>query len=179
MRPFGGCTTLALILAALAPASTARGEEPATKTLRIGTFDSRAVVLAYGNSALGRERLTGLRADLEKAKADGDSKRAEQLEAEGRHLQDLMHLQVFSNGSASNVLERITEALPAIAREAGVDLIVSQWELAYVTDAVQRVDVTARLVEHLQPSEQAMKWIADLGNRPPIPMEKLVMGPEE
>jgi hypothetical protein len=61
---------LALLACALLATSTVETQPPAR--LRIGTFDSRAVALAYYRSPAAKEWMQTLRADIEKAKAAND-----------------------------------------------------------------------------------------------------------
>jgi hypothetical protein len=157
---------LALLACSLLAASTVETQAPAR--LRIGTFDSRAVALAYYRSPATKERMQALRADLEKAKAANDEKRVKELEAQGPAWQMLMHLQVFSNGSIGNVTAVIADRLPAIAAAAGVSAIVSEFELAYAGTTVERVDVTAQVAALFNPGEAAKKMIESMKGQKPI-----------
>lgn len=115
---------------------------------RIGVYDSRLVALAYYNSAEHR--------------AD--------KEHHGPALQSLAHYQVFSNSSIPNIIDKLKTRLPAIAREAGVALIVSKWDIAHAGDGVEYVDVTDKLVAELKPDAKVQKWIADMRNKEPMPL---------
>jgi len=156
----------ALLACALILPSTVETQAPAR--LRVGTFDSRAVALAYYRSPATSERMQALRADIEKAKAANDEKRVKELEAQGPARQMLMHLQVFSNGSIGNVTAVIADRLPAIAAAAGVSAIVSEFELAYAGTAVERVDVTAQVAALFNPDAAAKKMIDSMKGQKPI-----------
>jgi hypothetical protein len=157
---------LALLAGSLLATSTVETQAPAR--LRIGTFDSRAVALAYYRSPAATERMQGLRADLEKAKAANDEKRVKELEAQGPAWQMLMHLQVFSSGSIGNVTAVVANRLPAIAAAAGVSAIVSEFELAYAGTTVERVDVTSQVAALFNPDQAVKKMIESMKSQKPM-----------
>ncbi len=145
-------------------------------TLRIGTYDSRAVALAYYNSAEQKLVSQNMQAEYQKAKAAGDEAKIKELEAAGPARQELMHQQVFSSGTISNVMATLQNKIPAIARDARVVLMASKWDIVYRDSAVEYVDVTMQLVQLLNPEEKVLKWIEELKSQPPIPIDKLPRG---
>lgn len=140
--------------------------------VRIGTYDSRAIAIAYYRSGHLSE-MTGLQTEYAKAKAANDDKRAKELEAAGIAWQELLHEQAFSTGSISNIIATIKDKLPAIAKEAGVALLASKWDVTYRDSAVEYVDVTMSLVKLFNPGEQVMKLIEDLKTQDPVPIDSL------
>ena len=140
---------------------------------RIGTYDSRAIALAFYNTDQFRQTMSGMMAELEKVKSAKDDKRVKELESQGQFMQARMHWQVFSNLSVPNVIDRIKDALPGIAKDAGVSAIVSKWELVYKDESIECVDVTPRLVKLFNPDEKVLKWIEEGSKQDPIPLEKL------
>ena len=157
---------LVLLAGALLVPTTGGAQAPAR--LRVGTFDSRLVALAYYRSPATREWMKALRADIEKAKAANDEKRVKELEAQGPARQSLMHLQVFSNGSISNVTSVIADRLPAIAAAAGVSAIVSKWELPYAETTVEQVDVTAQIAALFDPDDATRKMMESMKSQKPM-----------
>lgn len=153
--------------------------QPKPPPLRVGTFESRAIALAFWRSEEGMKQINGIREKYEKAKAAKDEKRMKQLEIEGPGLQVRMHQQVFSTGSVTDIIEKMKTALPPIAKEAGVSLIVSKWQIAYKDPSVEYVDVTPQLAKLFNPSDEVMKMIEDLRKKEPVPIEKLSMGPND
>jgi hypothetical protein len=147
------------VVAAAAPAA-----------VRIGTFDSRAVALAYYRSPSVMKELTGMRAEFEKAKAAGDETKVKDLEARGPAMQTLMHQQVFSDGSINNITAAIANRLPEVAKAAGVVAIVSVWELAHSAPSVEVVDVTPQVVALFAPDAQTTKIIESMKGQKPIPL---------
>jgi hypothetical protein len=67
-----------------------------------------------------------------------------------------------------DILARIADRLPLVAREAGVDVLVSQWTLAYRAPGAELVDVTDRLVAEFHPDEATLELIRELRKREPL-----------
>jgi hypothetical protein len=137
-------------------------------TIRIGTFDSRAVALAYYRSPSVMKELAGMRAELDKAKSAGDQKKVEELQTRGPAMQMLMHQQGFSNGSIGNITSTIANRLPDIARAANVVAVVSCWEVPHAAASVELVDVTPQMVALFAPDAQTMKIIESMKGQKPI-----------
>ena len=78
-----GVLAAGILALACAAAGPPRAEPANDATVVLGTFDSRAIAVAYGNSDPFRAYITGLRQELEDAKASGDDARAAELEAFG------------------------------------------------------------------------------------------------
>jgi hypothetical protein len=144
---------------------------------KVGTFDSRAVALAYWRSGPGMEKLEGLHREMEEAKAAGDEKRVQELEVEGPGLQVRMHQQVFSTGTVSDIIRKVEAEIPAIAESAGVSMIVSKWEIAYRDPGVEYVDVTPQLVDLFHPDDEIRKMIKKMEKQKPVPIDELSMDP--
>ncbi|MHC4910746.1 MAG: hypothetical protein ACYTF9_13625, partial [Planctomycetota bacterium] len=106
------------------------GEGPA---IRLGVFDSRAVAIASVNSARYKASLAELMEkttkEIEEARAAGDTDRVARLEARGPEMQQRLHEQGFGSAPVHEHLAHLKDKLPAIAERAGVDAIVSRWEL--------------------------------------------------
>ena len=61
--------------------------------LRVGTFDSRAVLFAYVDSDIFRNELKSAREEHEKAKKAGDTAKVNRIEAEQKARQARVHRQ--------------------------------------------------------------------------------------
>jgi len=168
-------TVIAITLTITCAGLAAAGEK--AQELRVGTFDSRSVALAFWRSPEGMEILNGLHKEMAKVKEEGDEKRIAELEVEGPGLQVRLHQQVFSTGSVTDVIERIEKKLPKIAKEAGVAIIVPKWNVAWQGGAVEVVDLTDQLVRCFNPSEQILMMIGQMGDQKPVPIEELSMDP--
>jgi len=154
------------------------GGGPEAKKLRVGTFDSRAVTAAYVGSEKFNRRIQQLMEEHKKAKAAGDAEKLKQLEADGKAQQDRIHQQGFSTAPVADILQQIKEELPAIAGEAGVEVIVSQWDVAYNVPSAKFVDVTDLIIKPFHPSQRTRRIVKELSKQPPIPLEKLKLMPE-
>lgn len=160
-----------LRLAPLTAADNASGGAEKPK-VRVGTFDSRAVAVAYAGSPGFDAKLKQMREQYQKAKAAGNQDKVKQLEAEGRAGQDQLHQQGFSTASVDNILAQIRDKLPAIAKEAGVDVLVSKWDLVYRDPAAQTVDVTELIIKPFEPKPRTLQTIKELMKQQPISLEQ-------
>jgi len=163
------------VLLAAVPAGPVRAAGSGPAAVRIGTFDSRAVALAYYRSPDVMKELMGMRAEMQKAQEAGDQKKVEELQARGPAMQMLMHQQGFSSGSIGNILPVIAPKLPEIAKAAGVVAIVSQWELPHTASNVELVDVTPQLVALFAPDAQTTKILEAMKGQKPIGLLEALM----
>jgi len=130
-------------------------------TVRVGTYDSRAVALAYGRSKLHDAHLDDLDERLENAFAAGDAAEVARLRAVEDRWQNRLHGQVFGETPIPDIIQLIADKLPAIKRRAGVRKIAARrrsrgWLFT------ERVDVTGALVDLFDPSEQTRTYIRQL-----------------
>jgi Skp family chaperone for outer membrane proteins len=163
---FGSCVIYTMV----------RAEDPITKTakakLRVGTFDSRAIAIAYARTDDFNQAVKKMMEEHKKAKADGDEKKVKELEAKGQAGQQLLHTQGFSTASVGEYLEHVKDKIPAVAKEVGVDVIVSKWDMVYQSPDAEFVDVTVQLVKLFKPDENTLKIGEELKKHPPISLEE-------
>ncbi len=177
------CAVLATVIGLMgislmrAEPAAGNGSGQAAKPMRVGIFDSRAVALAYYRKFYKSPEFTAwlkkLKQEHDQAKAAGDEEKAKRLEAEGRGGQAHSHSQVFGSAPIDDVVAKIKDQLPAIAKQAGVDLIVSKWSITYRSPDAQFVDVTEPLAKLFQPDETTMKMIREIPKHPPVSAEEL------
>jgi hypothetical protein len=136
-------------------------EKAPAEKVRVGTFDSRAIALVYYRSDATDPHSEELEARYEKAKAAGDEERIKQLEAEFKVLQEIAHKQTFSTWPVDNILEQIQDQIPAIAKQADVEIIVCKWDIVYQKDGIEFIDVTELMVQPFKPDEEAMRIITE------------------
>jgi len=141
--------------------------------VRIGTFDSRALAMAYYRSEPFRRHMADLHRQLDEAKANGDEERVQELERYGPELQTLVHKQGFGTWPVDNILEKIKDEIPQIAAQAEVDVIVSKWDIVYPKSGTEFVDVTDLMVAPFDPSEDTLKVIREIREQAPVPVEEL------
>lgn len=121
----------------------------AAQAMRVGTYDSRAIAVAYVHSDFMRQ------------------------EHQGPALQERLHEQGFGTASVIEFMAKIKQEIPGVAKDAGVVLIVSKWEVVYRDPAVEYVDVTIPLVKKFGSDARVMKMIEELMKHEPISSEKL------
>jgi hypothetical protein len=149
-------------------------EEASGSTVVVGTFDSRALAMAYYKSEAHAQYVKDLKAQHEKAKAAGDEDRVKELSAEGEASQELAHKQGFSTWPVDDILEKIKGKIPEIAEQAGVDIIVSKWDIVHKRADVEFIDVTVLMVQPFNPDEETLKLIEEeLPKHDPVPLEEL------
>lgn len=137
--------------------------EPAP--VRVGVYDSRAVVIAFTHSSRSKEQIQKLIAQRDAAT---DPAVRASFEKQGEALQDRRHRQGFSTASIADVLEHVEGELPGIAAASNVDVLVSKWDLAYRREGVEFVDVTAAMIAPFAPDDRVKAMIADLKNHEPL-----------
>lgn len=173
-RSIAALVLLALLaIPSIGRAAPAEGptEKAEPARLRVGTFDSRAVVVAFAASKQFDRQLKAMQAKLEKAKKDGDQKEVDRLKADGSARQKQFHRQGFGAAPVDDILDNIKDQLPEIAKRAGVDVIVSKWAVNYSAPGAQMVDVTDLMVEPFEPGERTKRIIQDLRGKAPLPAE--------
>jgi hypothetical protein len=158
--------TVSWILAAsLAACSSAElAQSAAVAGDRVGTYDGRAVVIAYANGPRFAEQMRKLRDAHNVAEDAGDKARMAALEAQAEEQQRRFHRQAFDGDDIEDVLAVVSEHLAAIRDAAGV----ARLEKVNLQrpDGVVTVDVTERLVALFEPNEKGRRWAADIQTRP-------------
>jgi len=154
--------------------STAASENP---TLVVGTFDSRAVAVAYVQSDAFSNYLVAQQTDvakvLERAKTAGDETLVAELGALGPAMQKRLHEQGFGTAPVDDIIARIIDKLPNIAKEAGVDVIISKWTLTYSNPTAEFIDVTSLIVAEFEPNERTLKMIQSTVEADPVPLDEI------
>lgn len=84
-----------------------------------------------------------------------------------------MHKQGFSTWPVDDILERIKDQIPEIAKQAGVDIIVSKWDIVYQLPGVEFIDVTDLLVMPFAPDASTLDLIKSLREIEPVSLEEL------
>lgn len=161
-----------IALAAISARPTRAADAPAAVAkVKIGTFDTRAIALAYGRSAEFQKVVQAAMAEHKKAKDAGDTKAVEAVEAKMKGLQDKMHWQVFSNWNIDDILPKIKPNYPEIAKKAGVVAIVPSVE--FVGAGVETVDVTDLMAAQFSPDEKTKSLMQDMSKSKPLPLEEI------
>jgi len=168
-----GVVTAVSLAASSSTAQAPGPSAPRGTKVRVGTFDSRALAIAYYRSPAFEKEIGELRTKLKEAEASGNTQLAKKLAADGPALQSLVHKQGFGTFPVDNLLAKIKDQLPTIARQADVSVIISKWRIAYQSDGVEFVDVTDAMVAPFGPDEKTSKIIEDMKNKAPLPLDQL------
>jgi len=174
VRKGNSIRTVLVIFAVLGASLMFLAPQPAQRPLRIGTYDSRAIPIAYAFSEIGAREMRDFEDQYRKAKAAGDEKLIKELEAKAIRQHQAQMVQAFSPASVAQILEKVKSDLPKVAKEAGVDLIVSQWDLVYYDRSAEVVDVTSGLVKLFNPREAAYKTIEEIRKQAPVPLAEAI-----
>jgi hypothetical protein len=162
-------TGLALLVSAATPVATAMSAEDGTAAVRIGTYDSRAIAIAYARST----HLAAVHADLQQRRAEaeerGDEALVREIEARGGALQLRLRLQGFSTAPVDDLLDAVRDRLPEAAREAGVAAILRSVD--FHEPSVEIVDVTDALVRLFDPDAAVLSVIAEVRANAPLALE--------
>lgn len=144
--------------------------------VRIGTFDSRCIAMAYGRTDFLID-IEDLRTRHAKAREEDNQELMKELEQLGPTKQVLMHQQGFSTGSIINILEKIKEKFPTIAKQNNLKLIVSKWEVMFSDESLELIDITDQLTALFNPDEATKKIIENVKTMEPVPIEKISINP--
>jgi hypothetical protein len=149
------------------------GAQQAPSPLKVGTYDSRVITLAYSRSAIFQSYISRVRVSYDSARKAGDTARMKQLNVEGMTLQHLLHQRVFGTGSVNSLMALVSDQLPALAEQAGVTLVMSQWEIDYKAIGVELVDMTNQIAALFKPLVNIDTLAAEIRKTEPIPLEQL------
>jgi hypothetical protein len=144
---------------------------PDAPTLVLGTFDSRALAIAYFRSEAHATQPSELVAA--RAQAAGDTTTMQRLDAEMRARQALAHRQGFGGAPIPELLAMIEDEIPAIARRAGVDAVVSQADLLWLDPDAETVDLSLALAEAFAPSEETRRMLPEVLKQKPVPLDRI------
>lgn len=144
-----------------------------TNKFRIGVYDSRAVAVAWANSTEFQATVKTIETEHQKATAAKNEKRLKEIEAQMKSQQRRAHEQAFSTGSVASIMETVKNRLPEVAKQSGVQLIVSKWEVNHQSPEIEAVDVTDKIVALFHVTERGLKWSKEIQQKPPLAIEKI------
>ena len=144
-------------------------QKDAAPKARLGTYDSRAVAIAYAPSK--HNPVAEKMKEHAAAKQAGDTAKVKELEAWGAAHQRQLHRQGFARVPVDDLLAHVADKLPEVARAAGVDAIVFGCD-QHGAD-VELVDVTMQLVALYEPNERTLGFVANALKAKPVSLEEL------
>ena len=157
----GTCAFLGIGLAA--------DDAPKGKKIRIGTYDSRAIAIAYAHSAFNPVKEKW--AAYQKAKAAGDRAKMKELEAWGEQHQRQLHFQGFGRVPVDDLLAPVKDQVAKLLRERQLAAITMNCD--FTSGAVELVDVTDDLVKLYDPSQKTLKRVRAVRGAKPAPLTQI------
>lgn len=145
------------------------------EAVRVGVYDSRAVAVAYGRSKMHAKVVSGLVEEHKKAKAAGDTERAEELNKLGELQQMRLHLQAFSNAPVGEAMDAVKDGLSEVMAKRGVSVVTSKADATM--SGVELVDVTYDVVLLFEPDAATLRIVADMKGKEALPIEEVAMMP--
>ncbi len=144
--------------------------------VKVGTYDSRVVVLAYSRSGYFREHIMKLHKESEEMMLSSDTAKMYEGFYKISTESYLGHQRVFSNGSSAAILNLVKDELPQVAKEAGIGVIVSKWELTYLDPSIEVVDLTMQIAKLFNPQQVDFeKYAGEISIMQPVPLEEIPM----
>lgn len=168
MRSSLGSIVLALAAGFLPHA----GAQAAAPALRVGTYDGRAIAVAFAASRFNQ--VAEKRKEQEAAKRAGDEQRVRELEAWGAALQRRLHRQAFARVPVDDLLAPVQDGLAAAAAKRGVQVVVPS--IDYHGPEILVLDLTDELVALYEPSARTLQMVEDLRQKPPLELDELEAG---
>lgn len=136
--------------------------------IRVGVYDSRAIPVAYTHSKHNDHFMQKKSEEKKEAEAKGDNQKAQGLENQMQQYALKRHKQVFSTTPVNDLLDLVKDRIPEVAKKAGVDLIVSKWQVDYLASDAETVDVTLEMVKLFEPEESVLQGIPELMKKEPL-----------
>ena len=125
---------------------------------RVGTFNRRAVALAYYRSPQWAQVLSQKRAELKAAQQADDPKKVDELNKWFGESQELAHQQVFGSEPVDNILFAMKPAIQEICKAQNLAGVVP----SPAPGSTQSVDVTEALLDWLQADEKTRDLIRQM-----------------
>ena len=147
-------------ITAFAILATLAATTQAQNRVRVGTFHTPSLVVAYYRSDAWAQVLKAKMAERDQAKQAGATAKVAELEKWGASHQELAHQQLTGEAPVTNILAELKPAMAEIAESQHLDAIVQQ--PLYTAPNVDVVDITDALVAHFHPDEKTKSMIQDL-----------------
>lgn len=143
----------------------------AQSKFRVGTYDSRAVAIAYLNSTYNRnimKTIKELNVKMQNAKQENDSSLIKKLNFEGPVRQAILNEKGFGTGSVRFEILEIKDKIDSLAKAEKIDLVVSKWELNYSDPGCEVIDITREIASLFKPNDRFKKMLQDILKSEPV-----------
>ncbi len=167
--------SILVIVVCLVSLSNLTKAQDTKEHLKIGTYDSRVIVFAFSRSDSFERRMIQMRHYGDSINLAKDTAKMIEDAYKSITFQNLLHLQVFSTGSTAEVMNIVKAQLPKVAKEAGVNIILSKWELTFADPSAEEVDLTMPIAKLFNPKENIEKMAAEIQKNQPLPIEDVTV----
>ncbi|MEI6899403.1 MAG: hypothetical protein WCL00_05965 [Bacteroidota bacterium] len=168
----GSSAMIMVILLSTGYVAKAQKNQP---VIKIGVYDSRAVVFAYSRSHYFKEHLQKFAKQSDSAEKAKDTVRVKEFSMQAMSYQHLLHQMIFSTGSVHEIMDLIKDQLPELAKKEGVSLIMSKYEVSWKDPSIEVVDLTDQVSMLFKPSDDYKKMAVEISKNAPVPLEELTI----
>jgi hypothetical protein len=144
--------------------------------LKIGTYDSRMVVMAYAKSDLFKKKMQQVSKESEAQLQSKDSVKMKEGALKMISFSYLLERTVFTSASATSTINLVKDEFPGLAQKAGVSLIVSKWDLNYSNPDIEIIDVTPMIVALFDKAGTGTKAAEEFAKQAPMSEEDYGLG---
>jgi hypothetical protein len=171
-------SAVAMLGAVVLPGVRSAADDRANDTrIRIGTYDNRAITLAYVASRFHSDLMAEKMAAHKKAKDAGDQAKMKELEAWARQYQHQLHLQGFGRAPVDDLLELVKGKVAQLARDKKLAAVTMSCD--FTDEQVEVVDITEDLVMLFDPPEKegTLQTVRELRKTKPAKLTELPEDP--
>jgi hypothetical protein len=147
--------------------------------IRIGTYDSRIITMAYSRSAFFTDLFNKVGQEYKTAKESNDTVKMKKIEIQMKTTQHLLHQRVFGTGSISSIIDIVKDSIPLIAKRENLNLVVSKWEIPWAEKEIEMVDITVDVGCLFVSKDKVLQFIDGFKNVSPVPLEELTIEVEK
>ena len=135
--------------------------------VRVGTYDSRLIAIAYYNSKLFKLPSEAFE-KMKAAKEKNDTAEMSKINNEMTLRQRYMHEQGFGKATVCYLIEQIKDKVAEYVKKEKLDFIVSKWEMSFINPNFEVVDITLSLANLFEPSQDMSQMMGVLKSNEPI-----------
>ena len=164
--------TVLMTTAIISPASA----QKKSSAVKIGTYDSRIVMLAYAKSNFFKEKLQKVSKESEELLNSKDSVKMKEGAMKMISFSFNMEKCVFTSASATPIINLVKDQFPEVAKKAGVSMIVSKGDLNYSNPDIEIIDLTQQISTLFDPAGADVKTAAEISKQDPVSEEEYGVG---
>ena len=135
--------------------------------IRVGIYDSRFIAVAYYNSKYFK-LMPEVTQKMKTAKEKNDTTEMSNINKEMSLRQRFIHEQGFGKGSVCYIIEEMKDKISELAKNEKLNIIVSKWELNFKGSNVEIIDITEKIANLYEPTNNIKEMIKDFNNNEPV-----------